>query len=365
MSKQDGSSPRTAVDLERKYNFGKSFAEVYGLVSDAQKAAQEAQNAFDGLNQAQIFNLLTNYGKAQGIYRDDNGDVYVNASYIKSGKLAAEYIDATDLQVNAANITGTLKVGQMPTGIAMLDDIPKDYVTESNITTIINGIVTTDYLYALGVAATELRGTTVGLYTGMGAAAGGLNITGASSWDYAVELSSNGALRLMAYGDWASVFVGTHAASLEVGIINQSPYDQWGMKIKVDTDIAVMSSQSYCGLADFPWQAVYARTDTIQTSDRNEKHDISYDLDAYDGFFDSLLPAIFKMNDGTSGRYHVGMIAQDVEEALGEAGLETTDFAGYVKSENSYALRYGEFIGLLIWQVQRLKDRVSELERII
>ena len=184
MSKQDGSSPRTAVDLERKYNFGKSFAEVYGLVSDAQKAAQEAQNAFDGLNQAQIFNLLTNYGKAQGIYRDDNGDVYVNASYIKSGKLAAEYIDATDLQVNAANITGTLKVGQMPTGIAMLNDIPKDYVTESNITTIINGIVTTDYLYALGVSATELRGTTVGLYTGMGAAAGGLEITGASSWHF-------------------------------------------------------------------------------------------------------------------------------------------------------------------------------------
>lgn len=129
MSKQDGYSSRTAADLERKYNFGKTFAEVYDLVSEAQRAAQEAQNAFDGLNQEQIFNLLTNYGESQGIYRDDNGDVYVNASYIKggtisgdhvkveaatiTGQLVATQIDTKDLKVLAANITGQLTAGQI------------------------------------------------------------------------------------------------------------------------------------------------------------------------------------------------------------------------------------------------------------
>jgi uncharacterized protein YukE len=120
MSKQDGYSSRTAVDLERKYNFGRAFAEVYGLISDAQRTAQEAQNAFDGLNHDQIFNLLTDYGKQQGIYRDDNGDVYVNASYIKGGKILAN-----NVEVEAAAITGSLTVGGgvLPDNLATSEDI--------------------------------------------------------------------------------------------------------------------------------------------------------------------------------------------------------------------------------------------------
>ena len=58
----------------------------------------------------------------------------------------------------------------------------------------------------------------------------------------------------------------------------------------------------------------------------------------------------------------MGMIAQDVEQALAECGIPTSDFAGFIKIEDSYALRYGEFIALLIDQVQKLKARVRELE---
>lgn len=95
MSKQDGYASRTAADLERKYNFGQTFAEVYGLVADARKAAEEAQNAFDGLDQEAIFNLLTNNGQAQGIYRDDGGNVYVNASFVKIGSDSLTDVVAT------------------------------------------------------------------------------------------------------------------------------------------------------------------------------------------------------------------------------------------------------------------------------
>ena len=50
------------------------------------------------------------------------------------------------------------------------------------------------------------------------------------------------------------------------------------------------------------------------------------------------------------------------------------DFAGFIKSpredaegntidgEYDYALRYAEFIPMLIWQVQKLKARAAELE---
>ena len=41
MSKQDGVAVRTASDLERKYNFGKQFEEVLGLISDARGAISE------------------------------------------------------------------------------------------------------------------------------------------------------------------------------------------------------------------------------------------------------------------------------------------------------------------------------------
>lgn len=45
MSKQDRVAPRTAADIERKYNFGQTFAEFAGLVSDAERAAMEAEAA--------------------------------------------------------------------------------------------------------------------------------------------------------------------------------------------------------------------------------------------------------------------------------------------------------------------------------
>ena len=99
MSKQDRTRARTPTDIEQKYNFGKTFAEVFNLITDAQKAAEEAQKAIDSLDHEQIFNLLTDNGKKQGIYRGDDGDVYINASYIKTGTIAAELVDTKNLVV--------------------------------------------------------------------------------------------------------------------------------------------------------------------------------------------------------------------------------------------------------------------------
>lgn len=96
MSKQDRQGARTPSDIERKYNFGKTFAEVMGIATDAQQAADKAASGVDGLdnklNQAEIFNRLTNNGQLQGIYRGADGEIYINATYIKSGELNAELI---------------------------------------------------------------------------------------------------------------------------------------------------------------------------------------------------------------------------------------------------------------------------------
>ena len=103
-AKQDRVYPRTPSALEQKYNFDKTFAEVMGYASTAQKAAEtaqadadEAKKAFEGLDQKQIFNLLTNNGEAEGIYRGENGQIYINASYLMSGIIDAAVVQVVNL----------------------------------------------------------------------------------------------------------------------------------------------------------------------------------------------------------------------------------------------------------------------------
>ncbi len=100
MSKQDRQGVRQASDLEQKYNFGQTFAEIMGIATDARNLAEEANNSFENLDHDAVFDLLTDGGKQQGLYRGDNGELYINATYIKSGTIKAEYIDADGLTVS-------------------------------------------------------------------------------------------------------------------------------------------------------------------------------------------------------------------------------------------------------------------------
>lgn len=120
------------------------------------------------------------------------------------------------------------------------------------------------------------------------------------------------------------------------------------------------------GSSSYKWANIYATNGIIQTSDRNQKTDIVYGLDGYDALFDGLRPCSYKMADGGK-RTHLGMISQDVEATMLAVGVSDMGFAGFIKTDNGdgtfdYALRYSEFIPLLIEQVQKLKTRVAKLE---
>ncbi len=106
--KMDMAGARTAADIEQRYNFGKSFAEVRGVATDARTAADEARakaeeaakvasDAADAanINHEEVFNLLTNNGEIQGIREaeievEENGELkrkkyfYVNAECIEA-----------------------------------------------------------------------------------------------------------------------------------------------------------------------------------------------------------------------------------------------------------------------------------------
>jgi hypothetical protein len=75
----------------------------------------------------------------------------------------------------------------------------------------------------------------------------------------------------------------------------------------------------------------------------------------------------YKFNVNNNNRTHTGLIAQDVKDAVENAGLTTKDFAAYCEWENEdggtgCGLRYSEFVSLCIDQIQKLKKRVEELE---
>jgi len=57
-------------------------------------ANSSAKSAVDGQTQTDIFSKLTNGGKAQGIYLDENGNIYVNGQFIKALSIAANALAA-------------------------------------------------------------------------------------------------------------------------------------------------------------------------------------------------------------------------------------------------------------------------------
>lgn len=100
-------------------------------------------------------------------------------------RIKGSSIETTTLKVSSANITGTLTIGQLPNTVAQTSQIPtktsqlsndSGYQTEQGVTTIINGTVTTDYIYALGVEASTLRGSTIALKDGNNNTIGGFTL---------------------------------------------------------------------------------------------------------------------------------------------------------------------------------------------
>lgn len=108
-----------------------------------------------------------------------------------------------------------------------------------------------------------------------------------------------------------------------------------------------------------------SESSTATDSDERVKNSINNLSLQYSTFFDSLQPVSYKYNNGSSDRVHVGFIAQQVQEALKNANIETQNFAGLCIPENdtdAWSLRYEEFIALNTSEIQKLKKQVTSLE---
>ena len=273
-----------------------------------------------------------------------DGVTRINGGMIEANSVTATQIDATNLKVKAANITGSLTIGQLPDSVAETSDIPSytselindsGYQNATGVTTIIDGRVTTDYVNALGITAQYVSANAV-LADGI-TLNGMFHVPGYGYIGGRNTISNNG---VSVANEAMNGFC--LAGSVSAAIV----YD--------DYKIWVQYSGAFTNDSD--GISVY--------SDRRMKHDIRYDIDRYDAFFNALKPASFLFNGDKSRRRKTGMIAQDVLAAMELAGIEQSDFSAlkYSKEEDRYFLAYEPFISLCIEQIQRIKKRLDTLE---
>lgn len=127
------------------------------------------------------------------------------------------------------------------------------------------------------------------------------------------------------------------------------------------------------GTSDQRWDSIWAVNSVVQTSDRALKRNI-VPLNLGLDFINELKPVRFCWSSPEVGgesnldknaidaRVHLGLVVQDVEEALAVCDAESN--LSIVERENGKVsgLRYNQFIAVLIQGVQELSNRLLTLE---
>lgn len=215
------------------------------------------------------------------------------------------------------------------------------------------------------LTAKKLQGSSISILDDDGNDCGTIFSTYASSADTKIEIDSD-AIELG--GNDGSVFIGSrwnrstraYYASIEV--------DGYSQEVQIKGDVIPNADATYSlGSQNFVWDAIYCSTDTLNGSDRNIKNSIEALPEKYVRMFELVEPKRYKLNSGTSGRYHTGFIAQEVEAAMQECGIDSQEFAGWARAtredgSETYFLRYSEFIPVLWAKVREQEERLKRLE---
>lgn len=199
------------------------------------------------------------------------------------------------------------------------------------------------------------------------------------------------------YGDCFIYAAGNSDGEMALGVSAEGSTGGGAVRLRIGATYVRpnLNGSIALGQSSYRWGQIYSSKSSISTSDANEKREIKDIDERYDKMFDALIPRTF-MYDADDGlkhdRVHTGFVAQEVEQAMTEAGISDMEFAAFCKdvktetayeyNENgeeseaktvkvlddegnetyTYGLRYEEFAALNTWQIQRLKARVSELE---
>ena len=258
-------------------------------------------------------------------FEDESGTVYIDGGAIKANSVTADKIDATNLKVDAANITGTLYIGDL------VDDV--GLVTENNVTTITNNAIKTANISADQITAGTLDANNISI-DGLFAIYYGSRLCGKIGGMYTV---ANGAGAVLTGPGNGAGYVRASAS---------------GAKVAYDTYEIGCSSGAGC----------FSTNTIVVSSDKRLKKAIKYDMDAYENVFISLRPCSFLMKNESNEQRHWGFIAQDVIDGVKNSGLDADKLAVIAKRNGLYSIGYTEITALNTHMIQKLMARVAALE---
>ena len=359
---------------EKKLHFPSGTLEAAGAVLSG-KITAAAGSSFGPwtISDGSIYRTANEFGGSASMYFGTSGlsikdkfKVDANGKLTCSGASIAGAVTATSLNVSGASVTGlsadditagSLSASRINGGMLDFNNFSVNHLSASDITT---GQLSADYIKLGGDMAVyaSLNSYSVGGYLGYTTGDfGGAGIHMMSGYGEVVATTSGA--KLCYGGNTLSVTNGGAQTNCAMAI---------GGNASVGGSLApAYDGAGQLGYSNSRWSVVYAQTGAISTSDRAKKEAVSYDLERYDALFERLRPASYRMKDGTSGRTHTGLIAQDVEQALAACGLTGKDFAAFVRSPRKgggadYGLRYEELIALCIRKIQNLEKRMREME---
>ena len=207
------------------------------------------------------------------------------------------------------------------------------------------------------LTATEIEGDKITVRNDAGRRCGYISTEYASTADYKMTLESK-AMELNATSGnlYLSGNNGRSALNFDYDFID------------CRGDFAPNADNRYnLGAPNFVWSTIYCSTDALNGSDRNIKNSIEALPEKYVRMLELVEPKRYKLNSGTSGRYHTGFIAQEVEAAMQKCGITSQEFAGWAAAKRkdgseTYFLRYSEFIPVLWAKVREQEERLKRLE---
>ncbi len=318
----------------------------------------------EALTQEDIFNLLTNNGEEE-VFAFFNGHIYINASYINSGTLKGDLIDAKKIKVTDRSNQVTFYIdenGEVTVSGSIKSKEVNGYyadMLDGNISYFEN--ISGNY-YPQGMVG-QISGESICPYNGVVMAGAG-NGADIGFVGFADSSNTNTGRPMVRQTNLALVFFTKLTSGATVSLGGQTITYNDMSKYRLQ----LLRRYSFKIWADFAvgGTTTLASNPTI-SSDENAKHDIAQiDPDQARQIILALKPKTYKYNDGTSGRTHRGLIVQDLKTMIDDLGIDAKDFAAYVVDVDGQGyIRYGELHADEISVLQTHDKEIKELQETV
>ena len=267
-----------------------------------------------------------------------SGATTINGANITTGTISTNRLDSNVITTNNFSAQ-SINADKITVGILSVDRIQTKSITESKIadSTISGGKIATGTITGTNIASATITNSKIADAT----------ITSA-------KISSLSASKITT-GSLTSSNVKIGSWNLNGTGINSSNAQIYPTYLGYKNDSNAWTSVSWKGIG---------KAGTAY-SDKKLKKNIKPLEEQYNKFFDDLKPVSFKWKSTkykTDDKEHIGFIAQDIQEAEKNNGL---DLDLVYKTDDILNLDKRELIALNTWQIQKLKQENKELKSAI